>query len=616
MRPVPPRPRRALVTVAAAAALALPAASTAQAPLALRPCPGLQEFRCGSLTVPVDRADPAQGTQVLAVRVLPARGTYRGTIVFLAGGPGQSAIFAGGGPERDVRAAAPAGYEVVAFDQRGTGANALRCRSLDAADDTPDAIAAAVRACADEVGPRRVHFTTRDSVADLEDLRLALGRERITPLGVSYGTLVATWYARVHPAATAGLILDSVVGLGGNTLVDRESYAAAGRSLAELCAARRCRGVTGDPVADVAALEARLATAGLAGRRVLPSGRTVAATFGGPAEPSALFELYGSGDLNADARGLFPAAVRLALRGDPALLFRIDGADSGPSDPEDLSVGLLLATSCAESDLPWATGQAPAERRAAVDAAIAALAPDISRPFRMPGTDASLVEACTGWPEARVAAPPAAPLPDVPALLIAGTQDVRTPLETARTVAQGLPRAAVVRALGGGHSSLSGRSECTLLAIRRFLRGTTVGQPCAAAAFPDVAPVPPRSAAALRPLGVPGRRGRTARAVIATLDDVTQAISFGSGDATTVRFTGLRGGRGTGVLTRTGVLLRLNAYVAVPGVVVSGTIRRGVVGPSVAVLRVRGRSAAAGVLRLEGRRVTGTLGGRRLAFTR
>ncbi|MFN8121007.1 MAG: alpha/beta fold hydrolase [Thermoleophilia bacterium] len=616
MRPVPARLRRALPAAAAAVALALPAAAAGQTPLTLRACPGLAGFRCGTLTVPVDRADAAQGTQALAVRVLPSRGTYRGTIVFLAGGPGQSAIQPGGELEQQLRAAAPAGYEVVAFDQRGTGANALRCSSLDAVTDEASAIAAAVQACAAEIGPRRVHFTTADSVADMEDLRTALGRAQITPLGVSYGTLVATWYARLHPASTAGIILDSVVGLQGNTTFDADGYAAAARSLAELCGARRCRGVTSDPVADVAALEARLASAGLTGRRVLASGRTVAGTFGGPAEPTALFELYGSGDLNPDARGLFPAAVKLALRGDPALLFRIDGGDSGPGDPAELSVGLFLATECGEADLPWSTGQPAADRTAAAQAVFAGLAPGATAPFRAPGTDAALVAACTGWPEARLATPPATPLPDVPTLLIAGTQDVRTPLETARAVAQGLPRASLVRALGSGHSSLSGRNECTVLAIRRFLRGTTVGQPCADAQFPDIGKLPPRSFAALRPLGVPGRRGRTARAVIATLDDVSQAVSFGSGNDRVVRFRGLRGGTGTGALLPTGVELRLRSYVAVPGVVVSGTVRRGLIGPPVADLRVSGRSAAAGVLRLEGRRVTGTLGGRRVSFTR
>ncbi|MCC6832691.1 MAG: alpha/beta fold hydrolase [Thermoleophilia bacterium] len=616
MGPVPARLRRALPMAAAGVALALPTAAAGQAPLTLRACPEPAGFRCGTLTVPVDRADPAQGTQVLDVRVLPARGTHRGTIVFLAGGPGQSAITDGGGLEQQLRAAAPAGYEVVAFDQRGTGANALRCSSLDAVTDEAGAIAAAVQACAGEIGPRRVHFTTADSVADMDDLRAALGRARITPLGVSYGTLVATWYARLHPAQTAGLILDSVVGLRGSTVFEADGYAAAARSLAELCAARRCRGVTSDPVADVAALEARLATAGLSGRRVLASGRTAAGTFGGPSEATALFELYGSGDLNPDARGLFPAAVKLALRGDPALLFRIDGADSGPGDPSELSVGLFLATECGEADLPWTTGQATADRFAAATALLTGLTPGSAGPFRIPGTDASLVEACAGWPEAHLATPPAAALPDVPTLLVAGTQDVRTPLETARSVAQGLPRASLVRAVGSGHSSLSARTDCTLLAIRRFLRGSTVGQPCGEAGYPDIAPVPPRSVAALRPLGVRDLPGRTARAVIATLDDVSQAVSFGSGNSTRVRFRGLRGGRGLGILTPGGVRLQLADYVAVPGVVVSGTIRRGLVGPSVATLRVRGRSAAAGVVRLEGRRVTGTLGGRRLSFTR
>lgn len=614
----PPRARRVLLS-ALAAALAVPAAAAAQSPITFTSCAGLRGFQCGTLTVPVDRADPAQGTVALQVRRLPHQGTLRGTIVFLAGGPGQSAISPGGDLEQQLRANAP-GHEVVAFDQRGTGAGALRCPTLERSGDpgdAPEAVAALIAGCAAEIGPRRVRFTTAESVADLEDLRIALGRERITPFGVSYGTLVATWYARLHGASTAGLILDSVVGLRGNMLVDRDGYAAARRALAELCAARRCAGVTADPVGDVARLETRLAAAAITGRRVLPSGRTVAASFGGPDAPTALYELLGGGDLNADARGAFPAAVKLALRGDPALLFRIQGAgDDEPSRPRDFSLGLFLATECAEAELPWTPAQSTADRLAAATAALGATDPAVSAPFRRPGTDAALVTACLGWPESPAIAPPATPPPDVPALLIAGTQDIRTPLETARAVAATLPRASVVRAVGSGHSSISARNECTLVAIRRFIAGSSVGQPCRAAEFPDIQPLPAAGIAGLRPLGAPGRRGRTVRAVIATFGDITQALSFGTESGNTVRFTGLRGGRGGATIDARGIIIRFTNYIAIPGVVVTGTIRREGLFSSTATLRVSGPAASRGVLRLDGPSVTGTLDGRRISFTR
>ena len=90
---------------------------------------------------------------------------------------------------RAVSQAAPR-YRVVAFDQRGTGPTALRCGALDGAAADGDLALAAAR-CAEQIGPRRAHFTTADSVADLEDLRVALGAPRLTLVGVSYGTLVA-----------------------------------------------------------------------------------------------------------------------------------------------------------------------------------------------------------------------------------------------------------------------------------------------------------------------------------------------------------------------------------------------------------------------------------------
>ena len=54
-------------------------------------------------------------------------------------------------------------------------------------------------ACARQIGLRRTQFTTGQSVQDLERVREALGLERWSVGGVSYGTFVATSYARTFP---------------------------------------------------------------------------------------------------------------------------------------------------------------------------------------------------------------------------------------------------------------------------------------------------------------------------------------------------------------------------------------------------------------------------------
>src|SRR3954453_22927600 len=78
--------------------------------------------RCGRVTVPLDHSGRVPGTLPLAYATLPATGTRTGTLVFLSGGPGQAAI-----PLLDdfAKLLGPlrSSYDVVAVDQRGTGAS-------------------------------------------------------------------------------------------------------------------------------------------------------------------------------------------------------------------------------------------------------------------------------------------------------------------------------------------------------------------------------------------------------------------------------------------------------------------------------------------------------------
>src|SRR5947209_1708866 len=114
------------------------------------PCPHVSGFTCASLQVPLDYAGEASGTLHLLVglqRPAPAR---NGVLVFLTGGPGQPGVsFV---QHVAVRlGSALAGYRLVMFDQRGTGAGALRCPALQAAAGSSDLVVAprgAVAACA------------------------------------------------------------------------------------------------------------------------------------------------------------------------------------------------------------------------------------------------------------------------------------------------------------------------------------------------------------------------------------------------------------------------------------------------------------------------------------
>src|SRR4051812_15586001 len=102
----------------------------------LVPCSGgqLPSAECGSVEVPLDRANPAAGTTKVAFALLPRRDPSApavGTVLFNPGGPGISAI---GQAAKIAGQFAPLldRRDLLIIDPRGTGrSGALRCHALD-----------------------------------------------------------------------------------------------------------------------------------------------------------------------------------------------------------------------------------------------------------------------------------------------------------------------------------------------------------------------------------------------------------------------------------------------------------------------------------------------------
>lgn len=191
---------------------------------------------CAPFQVPEDRANPS-GRKIdmrLAIIRSSAQVPADDLVVFLAGGPGQAATetYSSIAP-----AVAPllAHRNVVLLDQRGTGgSHPLSCRDGDdhdvpgGSDDNHgvdmDAVRKETKRCLDSLSAQAdVRFyTTTDAVADLEDLRKALGSPPFDVFGVSYGTRVAQQYAMRHPESVRTLVLD---GVAPNALVLGEDFA-------------------------------------------------------------------------------------------------------------------------------------------------------------------------------------------------------------------------------------------------------------------------------------------------------------------------------------------------------------------------------------------------------
>ena len=234
----------------------------AQGP-ALSACTGVPsalKARCGSVSVPLDRANPGLGSTRVAFALVPRRDTARpslGTIVTGIAGSflidRAAAVLDGYGLLRDRR-------DFLLIDPRGTGrSDPIACRSLAkvAAGFTPPArMTAAIGACGGELGPRVGAYGNAAIADDMDAVREAIGVERLDLFGSSYGTYLMTVYAARHPAHVRSLVLDAGYPIAYDVYgVDR--LAAARRAIRLICARTdACRGAA--VLADVARLAARL----------------------------------------------------------------------------------------------------------------------------------------------------------------------------------------------------------------------------------------------------------------------------------------------------------------------------------------------------------------------
>lgn len=188
----------------------------------------LYQVECGRLTVPQSRQDSGYGSIDLAIVIIHSlsKQSAPDPVVYLAGGPGGSSTPYTEGlvqmwfkPFLETR-------DVILVDQRGTGRSepSLACdeyshfmlNQISTETPPPQTItdeAAALYACQQRLtreGILTSAYTSAESAADLNDLRVALNIKEWNLLGVSYGTRLALTVLRDHPQGVRSVILDSV----------------------------------------------------------------------------------------------------------------------------------------------------------------------------------------------------------------------------------------------------------------------------------------------------------------------------------------------------------------------------------------------------------------------
>jgi pimeloyl-ACP methyl ester carboxylesterase len=399
--------------------------------------------RCGSHRVAENPADLA-GRQIdLHVAVVPAaRRDARPDPLFLfAGGPGQAASEAYVMLRwvlDDIREQ----RDIVLIDQRGTGrSHPLDCEideteSLDTSVDT-ERIREMTGECLATLDADPRFYTTSIAMRDYDEVRAALGYERINLLGISYGTRAAQVYYRSYPERVRSMILDGAVPM--RLVLGAEHGPKLDRAVAAIL----------DDCQRVEACRSRFPVSMTDVRQLMDELRET------PREIRFVHPLTGEEqDLRVHDETLAVAIRFLSYQAEsqatlPLLLHEATAAGDlrrlaaqammiMGQLTSTISRGMELSVICSE-DIPWLDRS--------VDAGETLLGDVLLQVMR---------SSCEIWPRGEVAEDfRAAVSGDVPVLLLSGSRDPVTPPSYADELSEYFPRHVHLVAEGRGHSVIS-----------------------------------------------------------------------------------------------------------------------------------------------------------------
>lgn len=234
--PSPTRRRIAALAVTATALLGqlltgTATAAPAEPPSAIdwQPCEspyGEGTFECGTLTVPADWARPQGPTLDLALARSHAGDPDRriGSLLVNPGGPGLSGVNMALSAPFAFSSELASRFDFVGFDPRGVGDSApskcdgdlltARRAAFQVQDEAGlttlrEANRAFADSCTELSGPLAEHMDSASVAHDMDAIRRALGEDRISYYGGSYGTLIGQMYAELYPRHIRAMVLDS-----------------------------------------------------------------------------------------------------------------------------------------------------------------------------------------------------------------------------------------------------------------------------------------------------------------------------------------------------------------------------------------------------------------------
>lgn len=190
-------------------------------------------YDCTTAAVPLDYDKP-DGTKIsVAMRRVPAKQQHNkiGTLFLNPGGPGGSGVSFMDSAWALFSPWVRDKFDIVGFDPRGIARSTpLVC--FDSQEELRETMGAAdplfpateeqfqisakantgfVQACDRNAGPIIDHMSTANVARDMDLLRQAVGDDKLTYNGISYGTQLGQTYAAMYPDRVRAIVLDAVV---------------------------------------------------------------------------------------------------------------------------------------------------------------------------------------------------------------------------------------------------------------------------------------------------------------------------------------------------------------------------------------------------------------------
>jgi pimeloyl-ACP methyl ester carboxylesterase len=423
---------------------------------------------CGEIDVPADHEQPGRGDVTLDVLRVGPQGApqNRPPLLVLGDTAGESSSMAALALAGQVQPAVLERYTLVGLDRRGAGADLLDCAPFDARAAITDAdisgpggyeldallerARSVVQECTITLDGGLGNFRTTATTGDVEQLRDALGVDRMSAIGVGDGAAALAGWARTTPQAVGRLVLDGPRDPGLDEPQLSESHAAAAEAaftaFAVTCTAGPACPLGPDPRATVTAIVERLRNrplVGFDGRR-LTAGGAVNSLLTNVGEPQTWPALA--------------VALAAAGNGDATALLDLLEPVAGSRGRFDA----ILATSCNDTRRRLAPGE------------VADLLGRWRTSYPLFGSTLAIhLIACAPWPTGGPP-PPSGPAEGAPPILVIGTAaDPRSPIDGARATADGLGSARFVNWQGAGTGAYP-RTPCIRTIVDADLLNATV----------------------------------------------------------------------------------------------------------------------------------------------